>query len=144
MSGEKHISERLVDELRAAGVTVVEVGGMPNLIISFDRVVDPDVEAIFAAAMCRYIALPEWKAEGMPAFYETQIWKRVRYKALVKYGNRCQCCGSGPQTGAVLHVDHIKPRSKYPQLAFSIGNLQVLCADCNIGKSNKDETDWRL
>jgi 5-methylcytosine-specific restriction endonuclease McrA len=28
-------------------------------------------------------------------------------------------------------------------LALEITNLQVLCADCNIGKSNTDETDWR-
>jgi hypothetical protein len=42
-----------------------------------------------------------------------------------------------------LHVDHIKSRSKHPDLALEITNLQVLCADCNIGKSNTDETDWR-
>lgn len=42
-----------------------------------------------------------------------------------------------------MHVDHIKPRSKYPHLAYDVNNLQVLCQDCNFGKSNHDETDWR-
>ena len=51
------------------------------------------------------------------------------------------CGASGKQT--VLHVDHIKPRSKYPELALDPNNLQVLCKDCNLGKSNLYNTDWR-
>lgn len=73
-------------------------------------------------------------------FYNTSAWLELRYKALKVYGRTCALCGSlsGP-----FHVDHIKPRSKYPCLALSFSNLQVLCAACNMGKSNKDETDWR-
>lgn len=42
-----------------------------------------------------------------------------------------------------MHVDHIKPRSKYPALELVLSNLQVLCEDCNLGKLAHDETDWR-
>jgi 5-methylcytosine-specific restriction endonuclease McrA len=75
-------------------------------------------------------------------FYASLSWKKLRYQALTQASGKCQCCGA---TGdkSPLHVDHIKPRSKYPDLALDINNLQVLCADCNIGKLNKDETDWR-
>jgi len=75
-------------------------------------------------------------------FYASLSWKKVRYQALTKSSGKCQCCGA---TGdkAPLHVDHIKPRSKYPELALVLDNLQVLCADCNVGKLNQDETDWR-
>jgi len=75
-------------------------------------------------------------------FYNSLNWKRLRYQALARSAGKCQCCGA---TGdkSPLHVDHIKPRSKYPELALDISNLQVLCADCNIGKLNQDETDWR-
>jgi 5-methylcytosine-specific restriction endonuclease McrA len=73
-------------------------------------------------------------------FYRTREWAELRYKILVKYGRVCQCCGADK---VVLHVDHIKPRSKYPQLELDINNLQVLCETCNVGKSNKDVTDWR-
>jgi 5-methylcytosine-specific restriction endonuclease McrA len=45
--------------------------------------------------------------------------------------------------GIVIHIDHILPRSKYPELSLVFDNLQVLCESCNLGKSNKDETDWR-
>lgn len=76
-------------------------------------------------------------------FYLSREWRAVRYKALCQSSGRCQCCGASPATGTVLHVDHIKPRSKFPALELDIENLQVLCVDCNMGKSNKDQTDWR-
>jgi 5-methylcytosine-specific restriction endonuclease McrA len=52
-------------------------------------------------------------------------------------------CGTAPTPGKPLHVDHIKPRSKYPELEYEISNLQILCDDCNLGKGNRDEIDWR-
>lgn len=78
-----------------------------------------------------------------PSFYESREWRHVRYQALVRSDGRCQCCGASSKDGATLHVDHIKPRSKYRRLELELSNLQVLCADCNLGKSNVDETDWR-
>lgn len=74
-------------------------------------------------------------------FYESREWREVRYMAIKRNGRACLACG---QTRKKLHVDHIKPRSKYPHLALDLNNLQVLCEDCNLGKSNKDETDWRV
>ena len=73
-------------------------------------------------------------------FYKTREWRDVRYKALVNFGKKCQACG---ETGGYIHVDHILPRSKYPDRELDINNLQVLCEACNIGKSNTDTTDWR-
>lgn len=66
-------------------------------------------------------------------FYRTPQWKRARYMALTTFGNRCQLCGAGPATGP-LHVDHIKPRSLYPELCLDPTNLQVLCEDCHTAK----------
>ena len=77
------------------------------------------------------------------AFLSSYEWRRLRMEALKMHGARCQCCGASPSTGAVLNVDHIKPRRKYPHLALDIDNLQVLCGACNHGKGNWDETDWR-
>jgi len=76
-------------------------------------------------------------------FYESREWRELRYKALVSYGPICQCCGASRKNGSVIHVDHIKPRSKFPELQLVISNLQILCEECNLGKSNKDSTDWR-
>lgn len=76
-------------------------------------------------------------------FYESREWRELRYRALKAYGRRCMCCGATPEGGAVMHVDHIKPRSKYPKLALVISNLQILCGACNEGKGAWDQTDFR-
>lgn len=77
------------------------------------------------------------------AFLSTFEWRKVRMEALKKYGPKCMCCGATPATGAVMNVDHIKPRKKWPSLALDVNNLQILCHDCNHGKGNWDQTDWR-
>lgn len=77
------------------------------------------------------------------SFFDRQEWKELRYAVLRKYGFQCMGCSRGRIDGVVLHVDHIKPRSIYPELALVESNLQVLCADCNLGKSNKYEDDLR-
>jgi 5-methylcytosine-specific restriction endonuclease McrA len=77
-------------------------------------------------------------------FYRTREWASVRYAALMKSDGRCKCCGASSADGAVLHVDHIKPRSLFPSLEFSLSNLQVLCDLCNIAKSNIDMTNWKI
>lgn len=77
-------------------------------------------------------------------FYNSPEWSKIRYKTLSNRGNRCECCGRSPKNGVVIHVDHIKPRSIFPELALEEDNLQILCDQCNIAKSNSDETDWRV
>lgn len=95
-----------------------------------------------------------YRAEGTKAakgkkkaaeFYQSWDWKKVRYEALRLHGHRCQCCGwkPGDTERGFLVVDHIKPRGKYPALALVLSNLQVLCNDCNMGKSNVFEDDFR-
>jgi len=76
-------------------------------------------------------------------FLSTYEWRKVRMEALKKYGPVCQCCGATPATGAVMNVDHIKPRKLFPSLALDVKNLQILCHECNHGKGNWDQTDWR-
>jgi hypothetical protein len=76
-------------------------------------------------------------------FLDTYEWKKLRMEAIKLHGNTCQCCGAGPATGAVINVDHIKPRRYFPELALDLTNLQILCGDCNHGKGNWDSTDWR-
>jgi len=72
-------------------------------------------------------------------FYATNKWKELRKRVLEIYGRKCMCCGSKRN----IHVDHIKPRSKFPELELTFDNLQILCNQCNSRKSNFDETDYR-
>lgn len=77
------------------------------------------------------------------AFLESYEWRKLRMQALKLHGARCQCCGASPAQGAIMNVDHIKPRKLFPELALELSNLQVLCHECNHGKGNWDMTDWR-
>ena len=76
-------------------------------------------------------------------FLNSYEWRRLRYEVLIERGRRCDCCGRTPLDGIQIHVDHIQPRKKFPQLALDKANLQVLCHECNHGKGNWDMTDWR-
>lgn len=77
-------------------------------------------------------------------FYRSEGWRRLRYRVLKKYDACCMACGRSKKVhGVVLHVDHIHPRSTHPKLELVFENLQVLCEDCNLGKSNKDCIDYR-
>jgi hypothetical protein len=71
-------------------------------------------------------------------FVRTGLWWDVLSR------DNWTCCSCGRSTkkhGVVLHVDHIVPRSKGG--TDDIENLQTLCQKCNIGKSNRDDTDLR-
>jgi len=61
----------------------------------------------------------------------------IRVKILSRDSFRCVFCGKSPATdiGVKLHVDHIIPFSKGG--TNSLDNLQTLCQDCNLGKSDK-------
>lgn len=72
-------------------------------------------------------------------FYKSWDWKKLRYETLKKYGAMCMLCGSDYR----IVVDHIKPRSRFPELELDPDNMQVLCNECNMGKGNKDYTDFR-
>ncbi len=75
-------------------------------------------------------------------FYDSREWRELRFRVLRKYAFQCMACGRSPPE-VKIHVDHIKPRSKYPKLELDFDNLQLLCADCNIGKNNYSEEDLR-
>lgn len=91
-----------------------------------------------------YITIKRSKSEKADAdFYKSKAWLDLRYMALRNSDGRCECCGATAQDGVKIHVDHIKPRSKFPELALKLNNLQVLCDDCNYGKSNYYNDDWR-
>ena len=61
---------------------------------------------------------------------------RMRFMVMKRDDFKCCLCGRSPATtpGLELHIDHIIPWSKGGETV--IDNLQTLCSDCNLGKSN--------
>jgi 5-methylcytosine-specific restriction endonuclease McrA len=70
-------------------------------------------------------------------FFQSQEWRTLRWRVLKLGKFKCKACGMD-SASVRLHVDHIKPRSKYPNLALDMNNLQILCESCNLGKSDKE------
>jgi hypothetical protein len=73
-------------------------------------------------------------------FFETtkqnrHISLKLRDKILRRDNFRCVFCGRGVNDGVKLHVDHIIPVSKGG--TSHADNLQTLCEECNLGKSNR-------
>lgn len=66
-------------------------------------------------------------------FYISRPWKRIVKQALKKHGRRCQKCGKTENDNTTIHVQHIKPKEDFPELAYEVDNLQVLCLDCSLG-----------
>ena len=66
---------------------------------------------------------------------------RIRFIVMKRDNFKCCMCGRSPATtpGLELHIDHIIPWSKGGETV--IDNLQTLCSDCNLGKSNLSETE---
>ncbi len=59
----------------------------------------------------------------------------MRYKVLRKDNFQCVACGRKTDDGIKLHIDHKVPYSLGG--LTELNNLQTLCDQCNIGKSNK-------
>lgn len=96
-----------------------------------------------AAMGAEVVTTPPALEPTVNGFYLTYEWRKVRYDVLQKLGGRCCLCGRTARDGIQIHVDHIKPVKKYWALRLEPSNLQVLCNECNHGKGNRDETDWR-
>ena len=61
---------------------------------------------------------------------------RLRFMVLRRDNFKCKICGKSPATdpNIILHVDHILAWAKGGETVMN--NLQSLCSECNIGKSD--------
>ena len=66
-------------------------------------------------------------------FYNSTDWRKIRAQAIATLENVCVMCGNVEN----LCVDHIYPRSKFPEKALEISNTQILCLRCNCLKGNR-------
>lgn len=81
--------------------------------------------------------IKDTKTKKIDASSARNISLSLRIKVLSRDNFRCVFCGRSPATdvGVQLHIDHILPFSKGG--AATLDNLQTLCLECNLGKSNK-------
>lgn len=85
--------------------------------------------------------LPERKATVKIRKEDTRtISLKLRLDVLKRDNFRCVFCGRSPATdiGVILHIDHIVPFAKGGKTVLN--NLQTLCFECNLGKSDRKYT----
>lgn len=63
-------------------------------------------------------------------------WRYWKTQALIRDDYTCQVCGFSER--AIMEVDHIKQRSKFPELALDINNLVTLCPNCHRRKTIRE------
>lgn len=61
-------------------------------------------------------------------------WRALRLEALRRDGWKCTKCGSKLR----LEVHHVEPVRSHPELAFTLGNLAVLCAQCHAKETRRE------
>jgi 5-methylcytosine-specific restriction protein A len=71
-------------------------------------------------------------------FYGSVRWKKLRLWVLQMHPLCVACKSEGTLRPATV-VDHIKPRSERPDLAYDQDNLQPLCKTCHEAKSMIDD-----
>lgn len=70
----------------------------------------------------------------MTDFYSSKEWHLLKQQCLQRWGLVCLKCAKTPADGVTIQVDHIEPRSLFPQKALKLSNLQPLCESCNKSK----------
>lgn len=71
-----------------------------------------------------------WKG-GKKSYWSREIKTRDDYT--------CQVCGH--REPEIVVVDHIKPKSLYPELKFEPNNMLTLCPNCHARKTQREKRD---
>ena len=87
---------------------------------------DINIKEIRAILMYNKPTKPKRKRTRVPKGMRHEVFKRDNYT--------CCECGARKSDGATLHIDHIVPVSKGG--SDELDNLQTLCSDCNLNKSD--------
>jgi uncharacterized protein (TIGR02646 family) len=92
-----------------------------------------------------------WTAAYVSASSEEERRKRERWRhpqikeALkLETGSKCAYCEGVVDDVSFPHVEHIRPKGKYPELAHDWCNLTTACERCNVAKSDYSEPGLEL
>lgn len=99
------------------------------------------IELLTAYKNIHNFAVTKFNVELLPANVQkksnrkrTNIPRGLRHEVFKRDNYTCREWGAKKSDGATLHVDHIIPVSKGG--TDELDNLQTLCSDCNLNKSN--------
>lgn len=81
--------------------------------------------------------------EKIPLDIKNSMWVHYRHpdikeKLFASSHQKCAFCEAKPAESGNIEVEHFKPKSLYPELAFEWDNFLPVCRKCNVSKSNHD------
>lgn len=81
--------------------------------------------------------------EKIPLSIKNAMWVHYRHhdikeKLFASSHQKCAFCEAKPAESGNIEVEHFKPKSLYPELAFEWDNFLPVCRKCNDSKSNHD------
>lgn len=98
-------------------------------VICTTRYISYNKDAKYCSVKCRAIA-----NTGDNHFrWAGGSWLSIRKQVLVLQDYTCQVCGL--KDTEIMQVNHKLPKSKYPELAKCLDNLETLCPNCHARKS---------
>ncbi len=119
--------------------------GLPILMMNLiDRVLDEPrkVRGVQINTRVKELADERKKRiEEAKLFYSSPEWLKTRELVIKEEGHTCSECHKRINKKSDITVDHILPRSKYPDLALKRDNLRVLCRSCNSSKGDREESE---
>lgn len=97
--------------------------------VCFTRFGSYSKEARFCSIKCRAVEIvgerhPRWTGGN---------WLNIRKIVLLNQDFTCQSCGL--RDTEIMQVNHKLPKSRYPELARDIENLETLCPNCHARKT---------
>ena len=136
---EQRIKQMPLRVLRKHGVVDYQDGVMKLQVddLTFEK--RTELRATCERKIAEFLSQRGVGAWSQSALNIEPLGESLRFQIL-KRDRVCQLCRN-TKNDERLEVDHIVPRSKGGTNHPS--NLQVLCARCNRGKSNRDDTDFR-
>jgi len=60
-------------------------------------------------------------------------WAYIKKQVLIRDNYTCQICGL--RDVEIIQVDHIKPKSIFPELRLDLDNLMTMCPNCHARKT---------
>lgn len=137
--GEIIRDNKLMISLRAENYVFKDI--VRNLNDNLNEIVDNYhrpayvLRAIFSLIKpMKYAYINKRKSKKNKRRKRTNVPKGLRHEVFKRDGYRCVECGARVDDGATLHIDHIIPVSKGG--SNELDNLQTLCSDCNLNKSD--------
>lgn len=82
------------------------------------------------------------RQEEEQTFYMSPEWTKLRDLVIKEEGRVCAECHRHIKNDSDVTVDHIRPRSRYPDLALKRENLRVLCRSCNSQKGDREFEEY--